>query len=899
MDLADFPVLLSQHARLVELHTALPGTLLAVETMHGTEAVSAPFSFELICVSPTVAIDFHELVGEELTLRLLQADGSLRSWHGHLTATANLGADGGLVRYRLSLRPWLAWLDLRHDSRIFQDLDLRGICDAVFAAYGFAHWRFDVSQPLRQRSICAQHRETDLAFITRLLAEEGLSWYFEHDQHACAGDDSPHTRHTLVIFDRDAELPAGTQAQIRFHRADAPEADDTVQRLGDARRTAPNVLTLAGWDYKRLHATAAEAHSALDNGTQPELELFDAAGQYRFESDDAATLRTALALGAHEARYRRLRGHGRVRQLAAGTRIRIATHDTYDGTDDTFTVLSVEHRAANNLGAQAARLDDAEHIEPGTYHNHFMLQPAAIPVLPQPLPKPVVPAQSALVVGLPDTPLDTERDHRIRIQFHWQRGEQPNPGGLPAPEPHPHRAPGDHRCAAWVRVAEWLAGPDWGSHFLPRIGSEVQVAFDGGDIDRPLVVGSHYNGADPPPFAAGQDSAANHPGVLSGWHSHNHQDGFNQWVVDDAPAQLRTRLTAHPLRSELGLGHLIHHSPGSAQRGAWRGSGFELRTDGWAVLRAGEGLLLSGSTRAHGASTQLDIAEAVGQLHAAREAAERLSDAAAAHHARPLQANAEQRRFIAGLDPQDEGRYSGEPGGQPALKAQPGTRQHGDPTERFAQPVVLAEVPGDIGLNSRAATLIHATGHLHATVHNDAHFAAAHTWAAAVGHAASWFCHRGGIRAVAAAGPFSVHAHTDRAAARARTHITVTSSTDEIHIHAKDRIRIAAGSTDLVLQGGNITFRCPGKFCIKGAGHVFKARAKQTIALDQLPDSRVKLLDEGFIIRNQETGEPMVGVRYRIQRADGTWEPGVTDSEGRTHVVMAPETEQLKIELDP
>ena len=97
----------------------------------------------------------------------------------------------------------------------------------------------------------------------------------------------------------------------------------------------------------------------------------------------------------------------------------------------------------------------------------------------------------------------------------------------------------------------------------------TQRAFDGGDIDRPLVVGSHYNGADPPPFAAGQDSAANHPGVLSGWHSHNHQDGFNQWVVDDAPAQLRTRLTAHPLRSELGLGHLIHHSPGSAQRGAW------------------------------------------------------------------------------------------------------------------------------------------------------------------------------------------------------------------------------------------------------------------------------------------------------------------------------------------
>ena len=123
-----------------------------------------------------------------------------------------------------------------------------------------------------------------------------------------------------------------------------------------------------------------------------------------------------------------------------------------------------------------------------------------------------------------------------------------------------------------MRLSPSQAGPNWGAHFVPRIGTEVLVGFIDGDIDRPHIVGSLYNGQDPLPWAAGVASGANHPGVIAGHHSVTLEGaGFNQWLTDDAPGQLRTRLATSSATSQLSLGYLIHQAPASAQRGAWRG----------------------------------------------------------------------------------------------------------------------------------------------------------------------------------------------------------------------------------------------------------------------------------------------------------------------------------------
>ncbi len=202
----------------------------------------------------------------------------------------------------------------------------------------------------------------------------------------------------------------------------------------------------------------------------------------------------------------------------------------------------------------------------------------------------------------------------------------------------------------------------------------------------------------------------------------------------------------------------------------------------------------------------MDVAETVAQLKAAEETAKALSDAAQQQTALPLKANAEQKQFIQSIDPAQDGKYQGSVGGQPAQKARPGSRELGDPTERFAKPHIVQEGPTDIGHASPASTLLFAGQHLHLTSQEDLHIASGHTFSATVGEGASWFSHSGGIKSIAQTGTHTLQAHTDQMDILADQSVTVTSSNDEIHILAKEKIVLQAGQSSVTLEGSNITF---------------------------------------------------------------------------------------------
>ena len=891
-----FTAHISQHARLLHIETALPESALVVERLSGREAISELFRFEVDCLSGNAHFELKQLLGEEITLRLLQADGSLRNWHGYVTEAMNLGADGGLARYRLVVEPWLAFCAQRRDCYQFQDKDVLGIAEEMFGDYVMADWRADVTQTLRQYSRITQYRETDFDFLRRLLAEEGLSWRFEHDQSTTASDDASasHARHKLVIFDRDAEAPDSLQPTMRFHRNDGPEFEDSINVLRDIRQVVPNAVTRSSWDYKKLTATAAQATSPLAMGELPTLEIYDGASAYRFEDTAAAQLRTDLMLAAFESEHHRIAGEGAVRQMAEGTLFTLTQHDHYQGDDARLRLLSVEHHGANNLGAEAAQLLGNTELEQGSYRNRFVVQRADAPVVPAPMARPRVSQQVALVVGHPEAALTTDRDHRIKIQYPWQRGEAPNAGGLndTGPAATEGNAPGDATSGTWVRVAEWLAGPNWGSHFLPRIGTEVLVDFVDGDIDRPIVVGQCYNGADLPPFSAGVDSGTNHPGTVSGWHSHNHEGkgaGTNQWLTDDAPGQLRTRLATSETDAQLGLGHLVDQRLDSAHRGPWRGTGFELRTDGWLAVRAGEGMLISTTARQNATSTQMDILEAVGQLRAAEQSAQSLNDAASASGALGLKANKQQTAFIDGLDPQKEGKFEGCIGGQEARKAQPGSRSLGEPTERFAKPYIVTEGPDDIGLSTPASSILFASQNLHATAQEDLHVASAKTFAATAGEAASLYTHAGGIKSIAAAGTHTLQAHTDEMEILADDSVTITSSNDEIHIQAKDSIVLKAGQSSVTLKGGDITFACPGTFSVKGSGNAFVGPGSQAASLEGLPNGTLQETPHFIEVkRAYYDGSAVQGADVKVRFDDGTIRTAKLDSSGFVRIDGTP-----------
>ncbi|MGI4720158.1 MAG: type VI secretion system Vgr family protein [Janthinobacterium lividum] len=887
---------LSQHARLLTLaspqDSGLPEAL-AVEAFAGREAINELFSFEVDALSTSTDLDLAQFVGEELTVGLLQPDGSRRTWHGLCTGAAWLGADGGVARYRLRLEPALSMLALRRDSYVFQDKNVRDIVCELLADYPQVRFDFDLTQDLAPRAVCTQYRESDLDFFTRLLASEGLNWRFEHAQAEDASEAGHgQSRHRLVIFDSRARAPVTPGGDmLRFHGVRATEEDDAIDGFRARRKVQANAVAISSWDPAQLMAPGAEHESNLDAGELPLLAVYDGSGERIASSRDAADAHSDLMLQALEQGNKVFEGSGAVRRLAAGHAFQLTQHDRYPDGANAFKVLWVRHEARNNFSTGIAG-GTAPAVENGTYRNVFACVRDVVPLVPQLTAAPhriTAPGpQCALVVGLAGAVSTTNRDHQVRVQFPWQRGARPNAGGMAHNTDTKGCAPGNETSGTWVRVAEALAGPNWGTVFTPRIGTEVLVDFIEGDIDRPVIVAQLYNGTDLPPFSAGVDSGANHMGALSGIHTRNFDgSGYNQWQIDDTTGQLRMRLATSVGATQLNLGYLIHQEPGTAQRGAYRGSGFELRTDAWAVIRGGEGVLLS--TRARPAlgssvtSTQMDVAEAVAQFKGAAELAGALEDAAAQQGALfSKEAAQAQKDFIAQIDPQAKGKYEGQVNGQAALKARPGSREldPSQPVEKFGAPIVLMDSAASINWATPASTVLFAGKHLHWTTQADLHMTAGHTFSSVSGGATSFFTHSGGIQAIAANGPVSLQAHTDALEILADKEITVISVNDCIEIKAKEKIVLQAGEASITLEGGDITFACPGTFSVKGGQHVFDKGESKPAEFPHLPDSATDISNFIALDYRDANGDPMADVGYKIKFEDGVVISGKLDKGG-------------------
>lgn len=872
--LGPFGTGLSQRARLLTLASAqdraLPEALIP-EQMRGREGVNELYQFEVIALSTSAHLDLETFIGEELTLTLLQPDDSRRAWHGICTSAECIGSDGGVARYRLQLEPALALLQHRRDSYIFQDKSVQEILVKLLSDYPQLRFAFDLQEELAPRAICTQYRESDYQFFTRIMASEGLSWRFEHDQADEAADGQ--SRHRLVIFDADARAPeTPPNSSIRFHGVRATDSDDAIDQFAARREAQSNAVAISSWDPAQLLAPAAEQQTRLEAGDIPVLPTYDGSGERIASDSGAADRHSLLMLKALELDNKRFDGHGSVRRLAAGHRFELTQHERYPSGENAFKVLWVEHEGRNNVQAQIAS-DSRGQIENGTYRNRFCCVRESVSVVPRatalPHPHTALDSQTALVVGIANAISTTMRDHQVRIQFAWQRGRNPNPGGLEHDTDEQGHAPGDERSGTWVRVAEALAGPNWGSQFTPRIGTEVLVDFIEGDMDRPLVVAQLYTGSDLPPFSAGEESGVNHAGTLSGIHSHNFDGGgYNQWQLDDTSGQVRTRLATSSAATQLNLGYLIEQSPGGAHRGSYRGSGFELRTDAWAVVRGGEGVLLSTTMRARlgsgVTSSQMDVREAVALSKGAQDLVIRLTEAAEQQKALfSKEALKAQEEFIDQIDANAKGKYGGPLNGQEALKAKAGSREldADDPVEKFASPIVLMEAPTSINWATPASTVIFAGEQLQWTTQSDLHVAAAHTVSTVAANAVNLFSHSGGIQAIAANGPVSLQAHTDQLEVLADKAITVISVNDRIEIKAKEKIVLQSGQSSITLDGGGITFACPGNFTVKGSQHIFDEEAVKYAELNQLPDTRLKLFKERVRAIDAQSGEVIPNLR--------------------------------------
>ncbi|QAU34583.1 type VI secretion system Vgr family protein [Janthinobacterium sp. 17J80-10] len=867
---------LSQNDRLLTLETPLDAAALLVERFSGREGMSELFRFELDCLSTSADFELKALTDQEVTLRLLRADGTTRAFHGMVTSSLQLGSDGALTRYRLTLAPWMSRLTQRRDNYAFQDKNVLEIVEEVLRDYAIASYRFDVKAALPTRSVTMQYRESDFDFIARLLAEEGLNFYFTHDDDqggkstgaSCDAVERKEgqARHRFVVFDDNAFLVAGEQASIRFNRASATETVDTVTQFGQRHAIHANAVLLSSWDYKKLAATAAEDVTGDAPPNVPMLEIHEGAGAYRY-TDDAESARIARARAeslqlSHHVRH----AESSVRALAVGSWFTLtgADHESIDG-DNEFAVLTIEHSGANNLFAGMPHLARQDSAEPGTYRNRFTCVPRTLPIRPRYWkPKPVAPgAQVALVVGVAGEEITTERDHRVRIQFPWQRGEQAASGqGL---HPANANAPGNESAGTWVRVAEAAAGANWGGNFIPRIGQEVQVDFIAGDIDRPVVTGQVYNGADAPPFHGGD----NHPGALAGFKSKEYAGGgFGQWVMDDTPGQLRQALSSSYAASQLNIGYLIRQN--GNVRGSFRGTGLEVASDAWGVLRAKRGLFVTTAQRAQAVSSQLDTGEAQGKLRAGKDLANALSDASVQHQALGLSTAEGLQKLADTLDGKDTA--------------------DGNEAPAFSQPVSLLDSAAGMNVATPASSIAYAGQDLTQTTHLAMRVTAGQAVSVVSARAASLFAHAGGAKVIAGNSPVTVQAHTGAMDVLADQAMTITSSNASIRIQAKQEILLTSGGGYIRLKGGNIDIHCPASVSVKGASHAFKGGGSGNASLPFLPDSAAKIKNWIAINYRDAEGEPMAGLAYKIKFDSGAVISGKLNDKGHARHDNVPES---------
>ena len=640
---------------------------LLVEAFAAEEAVQEVGLRDVIALSTSATIPVTALLGQPATLELALADGTRERFSGEICDAAMLGSDGGLARYRIRISPWIWRLAHVRNCRVWQDKRVIDIVDAVFADYRpAARWRWSdetasFMADALPRSYCCQYRESDLDFVLRLLAEEGLCWRVEE------GDEG----YGLVLF-ADSSQPgavpedasSASDGGIRYHGVSSVEQRDSVQSLHARQRLHASLMTVLSSDYKARRSVSANSPSHVRYNKLPELESYDVPGQYAYANSAQARRYVDLQMQGKEARGQLWSGRSTVRTLRAGTRMDVTGAPLRQlGAAGAFTVLQVSSVGINNLpppardalaelfGPLPELLEQALRVVPMDfglaiaqarrtgYANCFEAIPAAAPWRPE-LPgsdgrthaKPTARgAQSAIVVGMGGSDsaqgadeLCCDRLGRVRIRFHWQDG-------------------GSATC--WVRVVQRSVG----FQFLPRIGQEVLVQFLENDIDRPVIVGALYNGQGEggvvptpggarvaqgkvSPFEKANDHARSGQGNLAGgnspvWHgaspeSEGHRNGAAQWGIrskefggpgysqllfDDTDGQGRVQLRCSHAATELNLGHLVHSADN--YRGSFRGLGAELRTDASGAVRAGAGLLVSSYRIEHGALVREPVGE--------------------------------------------------------------------------------------------------------------------------------------------------------------------------------------------------------------------------------------------------------------------------------------------------
>jgi type VI secretion system secreted protein VgrG len=454
--------------RVMEITTPLGDGVLLFHTLNGNESMGRLFQYEVGALAARNDLDPDKLLGKTVTVKLEMPQGEPRCFNAHVTRFGMVGMLGRYYRYQLSLRPWLWLLTRTSDCRIFQNQTVPQIIKEVFAKYPAANFELRLTETYRPWEYCVQYRETDFNFVSRLMEQEGIYYWFLHEDG----------KHRMVLADAGtAHSPCPGYERLPYIPADtAPRlGQEYVRDWSFAREIQTGAFVLADFDFTKPRVDLKVERKQKRNHELSQFEFFDYPGEYDQRDDGEHYVRARLE--ELQCSHHLCRGSTNARGPGVGHVFKLTGQGRQDQNQE-YLLIGAEY---------ALEYSEYEAMEgPGaSFSCELAAMPTSEPFRPaRSTQRPIVQGpQTAIVVGPAGDEIYTDAYGRVKVQFHWDRYGKSN-----------------ENSSCWVRVSHPWAGKNWGMVAIPRIGQEVIVDFLEGDPDRPIITGRVYNADQMPPY---------------------------------------------------------------------------------------------------------------------------------------------------------------------------------------------------------------------------------------------------------------------------------------------------------------------------------------------------------------------------------------------------------------
>jgi len=732
-----------------------------------------------------------------------------------------------------------------------------------------------------------------------LMRSEGINWLIDEAQLIVPSSATQIQPQKLRLVDDNSEYKVLERRKIRFHRSSATEQQDSITSFIGQRSLQPTAVHVQRWQADVLEqeegaGSVQSKHQHSQNQNNASLGLEQAwhispAWIQDLNGEDQATTSNNNQIEKinqnlshyYDAQSKQFVANSTVRDAQVGYWFELNEHpeiDQHSGSDKEFLITSKTFYNQNNLpkdlNEQINRLlqqsnwvneNKADSNNPERQANQLVLQRRNITTVPEYHPlqhRPSTHPQRAKVVGPSGEEIHVDEWGRIKVRFLFTRNEDhSHDGGAGSND--------NDTDSAWVDVLTPWAGEGYGARFLPRIGEIVVIDFFDGNIDRPFVVGRiHEAQRSPTKF----DDKGQLPDTkkLAGIKSREVKgSGYGQLRFDDTTEQISSQLQSSHGASQLNLGNLSHPKETDTSEG--RGEGFELRTDQWGAVRAGQGLLLSTYAQDSASGNHLDATAAKSQLESSLNNSKALSEVAKNQQTDPLEVLERIKGFINTLDQQDPKK-----------------------ADAFKSAVMMLASPNSIALASNEDIHLSADGQISHTAGDSINLS---TQKALIGHASakiSLFAAQEGARLFAGKGKVEIQAQGDGADLIARKGIQIISTEEAVYITSPKEIRLIGDGSELKINGSGVFATTGGLFEVKSGQQKFTSGAKVEMKSHEFKETPCYLTYEAKDL----FGNPLANKKYLMILQNGEVIQGITDSQGKTKKVTTGSPENISIYIE-